>query len=235
MNFIIHMHRGIKFDFSDQIYLKDPQETKFGKKLLKHAVELMAQLGFEAFTFKKLAVEMQSAEASIYRYFENKHKLLLFLSCWYWEWVHYLIDINTLNIIHPEQRLRLTVHQLLHASKQSNMTEYVNENLLHKLLVVEGVKAIHNHDVDDENNQGVFKSRKNLVDKICQIINEINPQFEYSRTLASTMVDMAHNQIYYAEHLPRLSSIDNNDQKLIQLESIINHLAFSSIKASGLK
>lgn len=226
------MNRGIKFSFSDRLYIKDPQETKFGKRLLSHSVELMDQLGFEAFTFKKLAIDMKSAEASIYRYFENKHKLLVFLSCWYWEWVHYLIDIHTLNIKSPQEQLRLTIHQLLHASQQSNMTEYINENLLHKLLVVEGVKAFHHHDIDDENSQGVFKSRKNLVEKIAQIITEIDEQFTYARTLASTMVDMADNQIYYVEHFPKLSSLTNTDDKLTQLEIIINHLAFSSIKCN---
>lgn len=225
------MIRGIKFSFSDRLYIKDPQDTKYGKRLLKHSVELMAQIGFEAFTFKKLAIEMKSAEASIYRYFENKHKLLLFLSCWYWEWVHYLIDINTHNIKNPEEQLKLTIHQLLNASIQSPITEYINENLLHKLLIVEGVKAVHNHDVDHENSYGVFKSRKNLIEKIAQIISEINPKFTYAITLSSTMVDMADNQIYYVEHLPRLSSLSNTEDKLFQLEEIINHLAFSSIKS----
>jgi AcrR family transcriptional regulator len=225
------MIKGIKFSFSNHLYVKDPQETKYGKRLLSHTVELMAQIGFEAFTFRKLAVEMKSAEASIYRYFENKHQLLVFLSCWYWEWVHYLIHIHTLNIKSPEEQLKLTIHQLLHASEQSNMTEYINENLLHKLLVVEGVKAIHHHDVDDKNSHGMFKSRKELVDKIAQILLEINSQFTYAITLATTMVDMADNQIYYVEHLPKLSSLKNTDDKLNQLERIMNHLAFSSISS----
>jgi hypothetical protein len=126
----------------------------------------MAPIGFEAFTFRKLDIEMKSAEASIFRCFENKHQLLVFLSCWYWEWVHYLIHIQTLKIKSQEEQLRRTIHQLLQSSEPSNRTEYINENLLHKLLVGEFVKAIHHHDVYDENRQGMFKSRKELVDKI---------------------------------------------------------------------
>jgi AcrR family transcriptional regulator len=223
------MNRGIQFTLSSNLFLKDPQQSDFGRRILSHAVDLMASVGFEAFNFKKLAIEMNSAEASIYRYFENKHKLLVYLSCWYWEWVHYLIDINTLNIEDPVKRLRLTIHQLLHASQQSNMTDYINENRLHQLLVVEGVKAIHHSDVDDENDQGVFKSRSNLVEKIVDMIRAINHQFDYPKTLASTMVDMVDNQIYYAEHLPKLSSLKSDNTKLEQLEDIINHMAFACL------
>lgn len=228
------MRHGVKFILSKHLYIKDPQETKFGKRLLRHSVELMEQIGFEAFNFKKLAIQMKSAEASIYRYFENKHKLLLFLSCWYWEWVHYLIDVNTLNINNDEQRLKITVHQLLHASEQSNMTEYINENILHRLLVKEGVKAIHSQEVDEENEHGIFKSRKELVDKIGQILLAIKPDFMYPETLASTMIDMAENQIYYADHLPALSSVKNDPEKLNNLESIILNMAFSCLM-SGIK
>lgn len=147
--------------------------------------------------------------------------------------MHYLIDINTLNITSPVERLKLTIHQLLHASQQSNQTEYINENLLHKLLVIEGVKALHIHDVNDQNIHGVFKSRKDLTEKIAQIILELNPQFAYARTLAVTMADMADNQIYYVEHLPKLSSLQNTSDKLLQLEEVINHLAFSCINSNN--
>lgn len=224
------MNRGIKFALSENLYLKDPQESNYGKRLLSHSIELMDDIGFEAFTFKKLAIEMKSVEASIYRYFENKHKLLTYLSCWYWEWVHYLIDIHTLNIEDPKSRLKQSINQLLNASRQSNMTAYINENLLHRLLVVEGVKTFHHHGVDDENDQGIFNSRRNLIKKIAQLIEAINPRFTYSRTLSSTLVDMAVNQIYYAEHFPRLTSLTNDEEKLIQLEEIMNHLTFSCIE-----
>ena len=36
---------------------------------------MINELGFEAFTFKKLGINIESPESSIYRYFENKHTL----------------------------------------------------------------------------------------------------------------------------------------------------------------
>ncbi|MGC9344775.1 MAG: TetR/AcrR family transcriptional regulator, partial [Bacteroidales bacterium] len=59
------------------LYIKDPQSTNTGRNILKYSIPLMQELGFEKFTFKKLAASMGSSEISVYRYFENKHKLLL--------------------------------------------------------------------------------------------------------------------------------------------------------------
>lgn len=220
------MIQEIKFVIADELYLKDPQETNFGRRLLKNAVEVMLDVGFEQFNFKRLAVQMKSAEASIYRYFENKHKLLMYLNCWYWEWVHYLIHIQTLNIKDAKERLRIAIHELLYATVESTITAYINENLLHKLVVIEGVKALHFNEVDKANNNGFFKSHKDLITKLTAIIDEINPSFNYSASLASTLTDMAHNQVYYAEHLPRLSSI-RGENKLSQIEQMILQFAFA--------
>jgi len=85
------------------LYLKDPLQSKLGKKIISHSILLLDEVGFESFTFKKLAKAMGSNETSLYRYFENKHLLLLFLVVWYWNWVSYLIDYNTKNIEDPNK------------------------------------------------------------------------------------------------------------------------------------
>jgi len=54
---------------------------------------LIAEIGFEELNFKKLAIAMDSTEASVYRYFENKYKLLTYLVSWYWDFMH----LDTLN------------------------------------------------------------------------------------------------------------------------------------------
>ncbi|MEM8909339.1 MAG: TetR family transcriptional regulator, partial [Bacteroidota bacterium] len=66
---------GIKISLNERLYLRDPQETALGQKIIKHSILLIDEIGFEAFNFKKLAQQMDSTEASVYRYFENKHHL----------------------------------------------------------------------------------------------------------------------------------------------------------------
>ena len=66
----------LRLDLNQQLYLRDPQATALGRRVLAESVHLLDEIGFEAFTFKKLALALSSTEASIYRYFENKHRLL---------------------------------------------------------------------------------------------------------------------------------------------------------------
>ena len=91
----------IKMSLNKGLYLKEPQDSGLGRNIIKHSILLIDEIGFESFNFKKLAIRIKSTEASIYRYFENKHLLLLYLVSWYWEWVGYLININTMNIDDP--------------------------------------------------------------------------------------------------------------------------------------
>ena len=68
----------IKFKLNESLYNRDPQDTDLGRKIIKHSIELMDEIGFEAFTFKKLAHRISSTEKSVYRYFENKHSCCCF-------------------------------------------------------------------------------------------------------------------------------------------------------------
>ncbi len=197
----------IKFNLNKRLFLKDPQDSELGKKMIEHSIILFDEVGFESFTFKKLAIAINSTEKSIYRYFENKHFMLLFLSSWYWEWVKYLIEINSRNIENPERKLEIAIQNLVNATDENPGNKYINEHILHKVVIKEGGKAYHIHEVDDENKAGLFYSYKSLVKLVSEIILEIDPKFPYSLSLSSNLFEMANNQIYFAEHLPRLSSI----------------------------
>ncbi len=72
----------IKLNMPEKASVKDPQETKLGMSILNTSIELIDSIGFEKLTFKKLAIEVGTTEASIYRYFENKNQLLQYLFAW---------------------------------------------------------------------------------------------------------------------------------------------------------
>jgi AcrR family transcriptional regulator len=217
---------GIQISLNEKLYLKDPQETTLGKNIIKDSILLIEEIGFEAFTFKKLALKMSSTEASVYRYFENKHMLLLYLVCWYWEWVSFLIDMNTRNIMDPKERLRIIIHTLIFASKENPSIEYVNESVLHRLIISEGSKAYHIKSVDQENKEGFFKDYKALTAKVAGVISEINPDFPYPRALASNLFEMANNHIYFAQHLPRLTDVTVENEDFAEVEDMLEHFAF---------
>ena len=221
---------GIKISLNDGLYHRDPQETTLGQKIIKHGIQLIDEIGFEAFNFKKLALRMQSTEASVYRYFENKHLLLIYLVSWYWEWVSYLIDINSMNIDDPKKRLEIIIKTIVYASKDNPSIEYVNESILHRLIIAEGTKAYHTKSVDEENREGFFVNYKKLTEKVANVISKVNPDFPYPHALASSLFEMANNHIYFALHLPSLTDVEVKEGNYGEVEKMLEYFAFSLLK-----
>jgi len=217
----------IKFELNESLFHRDPQDTELGKKILSNSILLIDDIGFESFTFKKLALQINSTEKSIYRYFENKHFLLLFLSSWYWEWVHYLIKINIKNIENPQRKLEIAINNMVKATSENPMTKYINENKLHQVIIKESGKAYHVHAIDEENKAGLFYSYKSLVKLLADIICEIKPKFKYSASLSSNLFEMSNNQIYFVEHMPKMTSLKKGKK---QDEDLIKMMLFMSKK-----
>lgn len=219
----------IQMKLNEKLFLRDPQDTKLGRNIIQYSILLIDEIGFEGFTFKKLATKIGSTEASIYRYFENKHLLLVYLLCWYWEWMKFRIDYNTMNIDDPKERLKIAISSIVDTAKRNTSIEFVDEDILHRIVVAEATKAYHTKEVDKENRHGFFLTYKSLSKKIADIIHEINPEFIYPRALASTLLEMANNHIYFAEHLPSLTDIKLENGDLTPVIKLLTDFAFGLI------
>jgi AcrR family transcriptional regulator len=216
---------------SEKLYLRDPRQTDLGRKIIKNSIILIDEIGFEKFTFKKLAAKIESTEASVYRYFENKYNLMVYLMSWYWEWVHYQVDYSVNNVSDPRQRLRIAISVIVESSKDDPQTEYVNENLLHRIAVVESTKAYHTKSVDEKNREGFFLNYKSLIRRLVELIREIRPDFAYPNVLASNLVEMAYNHYYYAKHLPTLTNLKLEGDNLEPLKKLVETFAFGVLDA----
>ncbi|MEM6736044.1 MAG: TetR/AcrR family transcriptional regulator, partial [Bacteroidota bacterium] len=93
----------LQLQLNPSLYLRDPQSSDLGQRIITESIQLIDEMGFEAFTFKKLSIAINSTEASIYRYFENKHRLLIYLIAWYWNYLDYKINYETHNIKEPKE------------------------------------------------------------------------------------------------------------------------------------
>lgn len=217
------MSVAIKISLNKGLFLKEPQDSKLGRNIIQYSVIMIDKFGFESFTFKKLAQEIHSTEASIYRYFENKHLLLLFLVNWYWEWVTYLISSNLMNIDDPRLKLKIIIHSFVSAARYNPGVAFVDESKLHNIVISEGMKAYHTKDVDKENSKGFFKSYKNLARLISEIILEVNPDFKYPFSLATNLFEMSNDHIYFAKHLPSLTEISVTENNVDEVENLLNY------------
>ena len=131
----------LKISVPSKIFIKDPETSELGKNIVKHSILLINEIGFENFTFKKLGIKIGSNESSIYRYFESKHKLLLYLSSWYWAWVEYQLVIETFSISEPIKKLDKAIEVLTREIKEDSKFSHVNEIILYKIIVNENSKS----------------------------------------------------------------------------------------------
>jgi AcrR family transcriptional regulator len=226
---------NLNVQINKNTYLKDPISTDLGKRILSSSIMLIDECGFENFNFKKLAREVSSTESSVYRYFENKHTLLLYLINWFWELTSMRLDLAMLNVTDPLVKINNIIKTIIGASSKNIDIPFIDEEVLHRIIVREGTKAYHHKSVDDDNSEGFFLAYKSLSEKICNVFLEVNPAYRFPNSLASTLIEVCNNNIYFAKHLPRLTDItycDDRNQMEAELFEMLHSLVLSSLKTN---
>ena len=222
------MELQLQIKMNEALFLRNPEQSELGKKIIRHSIELIYKNGFEAFTFKKLAVDIGTTEAGVYRYFENKHRLLLYIVAWYWSWLEYQINYHTNNIIDPEIKLKLVIKLLATTVKDDEKTSHVNESLLHQIVISEGSKAYLTKHVTEDNKHHFFKPYKDLCAVIGNLLLEYNPKYEYPKSLASTIIEIAHFQNFFMHNLPSLTDFGQNKDEA-KITSFLDDFVFASL------
>jgi AcrR family transcriptional regulator len=176
-----------------------------GQNIVKTSIDLIDVHGIEEFTFKKLAHEIGSTESSVYRYFENKHKLLLYLSTLYWGVLEFQFVVQTTSMKPGMDKLMKAV-EILFSIPESQYSSYkLDGKKLRHILNSEFVKVYHNKHVDEQNKAGYFSIYKRLASRISNIILEVNPDYLYSNSLSSLVMEGSLNQYYLSEHFENLT------------------------------
>lgn len=206
----------VSIQVNENTYLKDPKTSDLGLNIIGGSIDMIDEIGFESFTFRKLSLAIGSTEASIYRYFESKHKVLLYLTSWYWSWMEYRIVFSLANVSSPEDRLERAITILTGEVVEDSSFNHINEIKLHNIVICDSSKAYLTKEVDEENNAGLFLGYKELVARVSEIINEINPGFKYPHMLVSTIIEGAHHQQYFAKHLPRLTDVVQGEDSIVE-------------------
>ncbi len=223
------MELYLKFNINDKLFLRNPEESELGKKIIQHGITLIHKMGFEVFTFKKLAIAIGTTEAGIYRYFENKHRLLLYIVDWYWSWQEYRLIFQTNNIQNPEDKIRIAIKLLSAPVVDDLTTSYINESLLYEIVMAEGAKSYLTKHVTEDNQANFFKPFKDLCARVAGFIEEYNPDYSFRFSLSSTIIEMAHSQKFYMKNLPSLTDFGaTKDESKIIL--FLESLVFSSIR-----
>lgn len=216
-----------KIQINESLYIKDPTVSALGTKIIRGSIQLIDKLGFQGFTFKKLSLEIGTTEASIYRYFERKDKLLLYLINWYWGRVATRIAIETEHLEDPVLRLKRVIHILTTIPDLDTPSVFSVERALKTIVINESSKVVLTKEVDSVNNEGVFSIYKEVVQRVAELIKELNSNYPYSNMLVSSMIEGSNQQHFFARHLPRLTNKDNQKDTI---ESFYMDLIFKAIR-----
>lgn len=201
------MEFHVKFAINEKIFLRNPESSEVGKLMVKKAIDLIYELGFEQFTFKKLAAEINSTEATIYRYFLNKHRLLLYILNWYWCYMEFLVMFKLENVTDKKEQLNIIVHLLTHELAESTNQFDYNKKFLNQIVISESSKVYLVKDVAEINKDAVFKPYKDLCGKIAEVISSYNPSYKFPRSLSTTIIETSHHQQFFSVNLPKLTDV----------------------------
>lgn len=222
------MELSLRFNMNEHLFLRDPEESDLGRKIIRHSISLIHRIGFEAFTFKKVAFEIGTTEAGVYRYFENKHRLLIYLVDWYWSWQRYRLVFHTNNITDSEVKIRTAIRLLSSKIESDTASGHINERLLYEIVMTEGAKSYLTKHVAEDNKLKLFKPYKDLCAHIADFISEYSPKYKFPRSLATTIIEMAHSQQFYMQNLPSLTDFAHaKDEK--KIAAFLEDLVFAAI------
>ncbi|WP_339881599.1 TetR/AcrR family transcriptional regulator [Polaribacter vadi] len=211
----------LKISVPDKIYIKDPETSDLGKRIIENSILLIYEIGFENFTFKKLGSKIGSNESSIYRYFESKHKLLLYLSSWYWAWLEYQLVIETFSLSDKNEKLDKAITILTRTVEEDSNFSHINETLLYRIIVNESSKSFLTKEVDKDNKEGYFEIYKRLISRLEVMITDVNPTYQYPLSLASTILEGGLHQHFLNEHFPSITNCLNNTSPTEFLKHIV--------------
>lgn len=217
---------NLKIAVPEKIYLKDPESSELGKRIIEHSIILIDDMGFDAFTFRKLGVKIGSNESSIYRYFESKHKLLLYLTSWYWAWIEYQMVFATFNMPDQKEKLFKAIEVVTKSIEEDLMFSHINEVKLNRIIINEYSKSYLTKEVDNENKEGYFVVYKRMIKRLRDMILAINSDYEYASSLASTIIEGALHQHFLKEHFSSITDCN----EAVSPTDFFKELTFNAIR-----
>lgn len=216
---------NVKIAVNEKTYVKDPESSDLGKRIVQHGIALISEVGFENFTFRKLGSRIGSNESSVYRYFENKHKFLIYLTSWYWGWKEYQLVLTTNSIQDASFKLERALQVLTEPVEKDGAYSYIDEAALYQIVINEYSKSFLTKEVDRENKEGYFEIYKRMVSRLRDMVSAVNPKYPYPASLASSVLEGTMHQYFLMEHFPSLTDCRDNGS----LYNFFRHLVFTTL------
>lgn len=192
----------------EAIAIRNPQATQLGQRILEGSIFLIDELGFEQFTFKKLAQSVGTTEASVYRYFASKQKLLLYLINWYWGRLECRLLLQTQGgTVKDRLDKALDLVLLLTATSMS----FAIEKRLQRIVIHEASKVFLTKAVDADHQTGYHSIYTEIVRYVSDLVRAYKPSCKYPEMLVSTLLEGSLQQRFFSEHLPEVTNASEQE------------------------
>jgi len=224
------MELQVQIKMNPNLFVRDPEASELGKNIVRFGILMIYEMGFEDFTFKKLAARVGTTEASIYRYFENKHRLLTYVTTWFWTWMEYQLIFHTNNVSEPRPKIETIIKLLTFEVDDKFLLEHIDKRTLHHIVISEGDKSYFTKHVTEDNDARLFKPYKDLCHRMAEIFLEYNKDYKYPHSLGSTLIETAHHQYYFKDNLTALTDFGKS-KNARPLQQFLSHLVFSALDA----
>lgn len=90
-------------------------------------------------------------------------------------------------------------------------TQHINEAVLNQIIIAEFTKTLLTKEVDEENKEGFFLVYKSVINRLITIIEEVNPNYSFSKSLASSIVEGSLHQHFLKDHLKTITNCNENN------------------------
>uniref|UniRef100_UPI004047EF27 hypothetical protein n=1 Tax=Flavobacterium sp. TaxID=239 RepID=UPI004047EF27 len=114
-------------------------------------------------------------------------------------------------IIDPLEKLTISIKIITQNIVDDKNTPHIDESILNRIIISDFSKTLLTKDVDEENKEGFFLVYKRLINRLIEIISLVNPNYPYSKSLASSLVQGSLHQHYLKDHFKTITNLSEKD------------------------
>jgi hypothetical protein len=126
----------------------------------------------------------------------------------------------------PLERVERSLSILTRPVIQDSSYEHINEVLLNEIVINEFSKSYLTKEVDEENKEGYFSVFKRLITRMKEMIVEIDPDYPYPSSLASTLLEASLYQSFLKDHFPSITDCSSPEET----NNFLTHLIAKTLK-----
>ena len=124
--------------------------------------------------------------------------------------MEFKIVLSTNSITNPKEKLVKALEIVTEEPSEDKNHTHINKMILSNIVICEFSKSYLTKEVDDENKEGYFLIYKRVINRIVEMVKEVNPEYPTPKSLISTVIEGSLHQHFLKNHFKTIT--DCNDK-----------------------